>query len=46
MIAMLNLTQQQQRVICVVILLLLVGWTVKACRTAHPVRLPPAPVTE
>jgi hypothetical protein len=35
-LAMLNLTKQQQMVICVVALLLLIGWTVKAWRMAHP----------
>ena len=38
---MFNLTRQQQLVIIMVILLFLLGWTVKAWRTAHP----PAPVT-
>ncbi len=32
----LNLTKQQQTVLCWVLLLLLLGWTVKAWRTAHP----------
>jgi hypothetical protein len=40
---MLNLTRQQQRVLCAVILLLLLGWTVKAWRAAHPPR--PEPVS-
>jgi hypothetical protein len=30
------LTKQQQWVLCVVIGLLLIGWAVKAWRTAHP----------
>ena len=34
--AMFNLTRQQQQFVCVVLLLLLVGWSVKAWRTAHP----------
>ena len=42
---MLNLTQQQQRVICAVILLLLLGWTVKAWRAAHPPRPEPVSVS-
>ena len=33
---MLRLTKQEQLVLCVVLSLLLVGWTVKAWRTAHP----------
>jgi hypothetical protein len=33
---MLNLTKQQQTVIAAVLLLLLIGWTVKAWRAAHP----------
>lgn len=32
----LKLTKQEQTVLCVVLSLLLVGWTVKAIRTAHP----------
>jgi hypothetical protein len=34
--AMFNLTRQQQLFLCGVLLLLLVGWAVKAWRTAHP----------
>jgi hypothetical protein len=30
------LTREQQKVLCVVILLLLVGLTVKTCRTVRP----------
>jgi hypothetical protein len=41
----LNLTRQQQTVLGVVILLLLVGWAVKAWRTAHPAT-PPAAVSK
>ena len=33
---MLPLTKQQQQVLCVVLTLLLIGWAVKAWRTAHP----------
>jgi hypothetical protein len=33
---MFNLTRQQQLFLCGVLLLLLVGWAVKAWRTAHP----------
>jgi len=33
---MLRLTKQEQLVLCVVLSLLLVGWTVRAWRTAHP----------
>jgi hypothetical protein len=33
---MFNLTRQQQLFLCSVLLLLLVGWGVKAWRTAHP----------
>jgi hypothetical protein len=33
---MFNLTRQQQLFLCSVLLLLLVGWAVKAWRTAHP----------
>jgi hypothetical protein len=36
----LRLTKQEQRVLCVVLSLLLVGWAVKAWRTAHPAALP------
>jgi hypothetical protein len=32
---MFNLTRQQQLFLCSVLLLLLVGWAVKAWRTAH-----------
>jgi len=32
----LRLTKQEQLVLCVVLSLLLVGWAVKAWRTAHP----------
>ena len=39
---MFNLTRQQQLVIIMVVLLFLMGWTVKACRTAHP-PVQPAP---
>jgi hypothetical protein len=35
-IAMFNLTRQQQLFLCSVLLLLLVGWTVRAWRKAHP----------
>jgi hypothetical protein len=35
------LTKQEQLVLCVVMALLLVGWGVKAWRTAHP-PTPPA----
>lgn len=38
---MLKLTQQEQMVLCAILSLLLVGWVVKACRTAHPAH-PPA----
>jgi hypothetical protein len=31
-----RLTKQEQMFLCTVIGLLLVGWTVKTCRTAHP----------
>ena len=34
--AMFNLTRQQQLFLCSILLLLLVGWAVKAWRTAHP----------
>ncbi len=44
--AMLNLTKQQQLVICTVVLLLLLGWTVKAWRAAHPSRSAPVLVSE
>jgi hypothetical protein len=37
-----RLTKQEQLVLCIVIGLLLLGWAVKAYRTAHP----PAFVTE
>jgi len=33
---MLRLTKQEQLVLCVVLSLLLVGWTVRAWRAAHP----------
>ena len=33
---MFNLTRQQQLFLCSILLLLLVGWAVKAWRTAHP----------
>ncbi|PYJ56662.1 MAG: hypothetical protein DME24_21600 [Verrucomicrobia bacterium] len=33
---MLRLTKQEQLALCVVLSLLLVGWTVRAWRTAHP----------
>jgi hypothetical protein len=33
---MFNLTRQQQQFVCIVLLLLLVGWSVKAWRLAHP----------
>ncbi|HHY86783.1 MAG TPA: hypothetical protein GYA07_14805 [Verrucomicrobia bacterium] len=33
---MLRLTRQEQLVLCIVVGLLLVGWAVKAWRTAHP----------
>jgi hypothetical protein len=33
---MFNLTRQQQLFLCSLLLLLLVGWAVKAWRTAHP----------
>jgi len=33
---MFRLTKHEQLVLCVVLSLLLVGWTVKAWRTAHP----------
>ncbi len=42
----LNLTKQQQTVICAVILLLLLGWTVKAWRLAHPSKPAAAPVSQ
>jgi hypothetical protein len=32
----LRLTRQEQLVVCVVVALLVVGWGVKAWRTAHP----------
>jgi hypothetical protein len=31
-----HLTKQEQTVLCLVIALLLMGWVVKAYRTAHP----------
>jgi hypothetical protein len=34
-----GLTKEEQKVLCLVLVLLLVGWAVKAYRTAHP----PAP---
>jgi hypothetical protein len=43
-IAMLNLTRQQRIVMSAAILLLVLGWTVKAWRTAHPSRPEPASV--
>jgi len=43
----LNLTKQQQTVMCAVLLVLLLGWTVKAWRTAHPPRsAPPVPLSQ
>jgi len=33
---MLPLTKQEQLVLCLVLSLLMVGWAVKAWRTAHP----------
>jgi len=39
--AMFYLTRQQQWFLCAVALLLLLGWTVKAWRAAHPPK-PPA----
>jgi hypothetical protein len=33
---MFNLTRQQQLFLCSILLLLIVGWAVKAWRTAHP----------
>ena len=41
-IAMFNLTRQQQLFLCSVLLLLLVGWTVRAWRLAHPPEQVPA----
>jgi hypothetical protein len=38
--AVLRLTKQEQLVLCVVLSLLLVGWAVKAWRTAHPPNRP------
>lgn len=38
---MLNLTRQQQKVIGCALLLLLLGWSVKAWRAAHPPRSEP-----
>jgi len=40
----LRLTKQEQLVLCVVLSLLLVGWAVKAWRTAHPSANPDGPV--
>jgi len=37
---MLRLTKQEQLVLCLVLSLLLVGWAVKAWRTAHPSERP------
>jgi len=34
--AVIHLTKQEQKVLCVVLLLLLLGWSVKTYRTAHP----------
>jgi uncharacterized membrane protein YczE len=39
------LTKQEQLVLCVVLGLLLMGWAVKAYRTAHPTATPVQPVT-
>lgn len=39
---MFNLTRQQQLFLCSVLLLLLVGWTVRAWRLAHPAEQVPA----
>lgn len=39
--AMFNLTKQQQLFLCSVLFLLMLGWTVRAWRTAHPG--PPVP---
>jgi hypothetical protein len=39
------LTKQEQLVLCVVLGLLLMGWAVKAYRTAHPPVTPVQPVT-
>ena len=33
---MFNLTRQQQLFLCSIVLLLVLGWAVKAWRTAHP----------
>jgi uncharacterized membrane protein YhdT len=33
---MIHLTKQEQWVLCLVAVLLLLGWVVKAYRTAHP----------
>jgi hypothetical protein len=41
-ISMFNLTRQQQLFLCSVLLLLLVGWTVRAWRLAHPPEQVPA----
>jgi len=38
---MFSLTRQQQLFLCSVLLLLLVGWTVRAWRIAHPTERPP-----
>jgi hypothetical protein len=40
-----SLTKQERQVLCVVIGLLLLGWAVKAWRTAHPAASP-IPATE
>ena len=34
-----RLTKQEQLVLCIIVGLLLLGWTVKVYRTAHPPRL-------
>jgi hypothetical protein len=41
-LSMSGLTQREQLVLCVVLGLFLVGWAVKAWRTAHP----PPPIVE
>jgi len=40
---MLRLTRQQQLFLCTMLFLLLLGWLVKAWRTAHPPGPPGAP---